>query len=682
MKKLISVILTSLILLYSSVASVAYVSADNGDKVAELILSAKEKFDISDDRFVFENYNKNDYNEDVLYYLSWKSKDGGEYSDQSNISVRISENGHVEYYCLNKNYSHEIALRKFTDDEIIAKATQYIEKIAPDRVRKLAGAVIDESTHPTVQFERIENGIPVSGDSISVELSPDDLSLIRYSANWTNVQFPDPDGILTKEDAKNAYINNIGYELLYNIKTKNNQIDDIYLSYESKDSSAFIDAFSGDALKHTGVVYKTSSGAMNDTAATEETRVSLSPEEQKMVDEINKMISKEDAEAIARAVPEFNIRSNAQVTGYRVYQNSYGDYIANINFSFSTKDDYYSAGVSINALTKEIMSFSESEKIENTKQSHSTEQAKKTAEEFLNKYYGDKFSKVQPDFVIGEPSRYRFAYDRYEDGVRVKNNGLNISVNEYTGQISNFSCSWADTRFPEKSNVVSPRYIYNEVLADDNFRLQYVTTTEYTYNEENGKETRKTTASLVYTPIKSPVYDALTADEINLRGQAVTEKFAGYSDLNGHYSETAATELARIGIYFEGGKLSADSEITQIEFLKFVYRIVYGSYYGDDSDIYRSLIQNGIITEDEIGAPLTRINAIRYLINALGFKDAAKIQGIYNCPFTDVPTESHGYAAIVGGIGIINTRTEIFRPDHIMTRGEAVTVIFNYLKKD
>lgn len=678
MKKFISVLLVCVMVC----ACFGCVCADDGDKVAELILSVKERFDINDELFVFDDYSKDEYNGTSTLYLSWKSKENDEFSSKPYISVNVSEDGEVQYYRLSRTYSNEIALQKFSDEEIIAKAKTYVKKISPGRYLKLAEPVSEGDNRINIRFERIENSIPVNGDYISVELNPEDLSLIRYNANWTDSLMPAPENILTLEQAKDAYTKNIGYELLYNIKTKNREIEDIYLSYESRDSSAYIDAFSGNAVKYTDVIYKTSSsGAMNDMVAEESVR-QLSPEEQKMVDDINKMITKDDAEKIARSIPEFSIREDAELNGYSVSANIYGDYVAHTNFGVNKKDDYYYARVAINANTKEIISFNESEKTDGSLKSFDKNIAKQKAMTFLNKHYKDKMELCKDNFVIGEKNDYRYYFNRYENGMRVKNNGISISINEYTGDIDNFSCTWAETEFPAKDDVVSPNFIYKDVLKDGNFRLQYVTNTEYTYDEKTGEQTKQVSADLVYAVVESSIYDASTGYKIDTRGEVIKEKFTGYTDLKGHYSEKAAAELAKIGIYFNGTLLSPDKEISQIEFLKFVHQVIYGNYYGSENDIYRNLISNGILTEEEIAQPLTRIDAVRFLINAMGFKKAAEIDGIYNCGFTDIDNNHKGYAAIAGGLGIINANAQIFRPADIMTRGEAITVIHNYLTKN
>ena len=654
------------------------VIADDGDTVAKLILAVKEKFSINDNEFVFENYNKDDYAGDVTYYLSWKSKSEDEYSYQPYISVRVEEDGDIQHYRLGRSYSTDNLLPKFSADDAVKKATELLGIIAPERAKNVSVGKVDEGTLYTVRFERLENSIPVAGDYIAITLDSQTLEIINYNANWTEAEFPTPENILTIQQAEDAYINNIGYELIYNIVAEDKQVKEIYLSYKAKDTSAYIDAFSGEAKKHLYVTYTSGSGsAMNDMLLKEE--AALSPEEQKLVDEINKMISKEDSEKIARGIPEFKIRKDSEVTGYSVSQNRYGEFIASVNFSKNSKDDYYYANVSINAKTREVISFNTSQKNQELTE-YDTEKAKANADAFLNKYYAEKIAQTKPKFTIGEGDKYSITYDRYVNDVRVNNDNLTVSTNPYTGEIIRFNCSWTDTQFPLAENAISPNMIYKNVLTDENFRLQYITSTEYVYDEKTDKETKSTNANLAYALCEYPIFNAETGVEINSAGKPVTEKFNGYNDIENHYCKNAAEELAKIGIYFEGNSLNPDNAVTQEEFLKLMLKATKGINYIDKDDLYRYAVQDGIITNDEIGTPLTRINAVKYFINALGFKAAAEIKGIYNCPFADVDLNLQGYAALAGGLGIINTQTDALRAYSLLSRAECLTMIYNHLK--
>lgn len=678
MKKIISAILIAMLIL----SQVATVSADNGDEVAHLILAVKDKFSIDDNEFVFDTYNKEDYNGKISYYLSWKSKTDSEYSFTPYISANIGQDGEVEHYRISRQTAGTSSIPKFTREEIIAKASEYARKVSPERSARTGEAVLYSDTTPSVGFERVENGIPVAGDSIQIELSPEDLSLVSYSCNWTDAPFPAPDGIISADDAKSAYKEQIGYELLYNINTKNHKIERIYLSYASRDTSAAIDAFTGKAVLPSGSVFRYATGTTSDKAVMEESvNASLSPEEIQLVEDINNMITKEELEKQIRSISEFNIPTDSYTEGFSVNRDRYGDYIARIRFGVNDSKSYYNSYATVNAETKELKSFSQYRKLLENVNPYPADKAKTTAESFLQKHFGEKYALTKPDFYIGDAPEYSFSYDRYENGIRVNGDGLRIGIDSSRGEISDVSIAWADTEFPSADKVLPVDTIYEKVLTEGNFRLQYVTSSEYIYNEEGKREKIIYKADLLYAPAENPIYNAESGRAIDRRGVEIQEKYKEYSDLNGHYSDEAAKELARMDIYFEGGKLEPDKAVAQEDFLKFVYIGVMNRYFSNYEDMYRSFIREKIIAEEDIGAPLKRAEAIRIMVDAMGFKEAANIRGIYINPFDDVEDSYIGYTAIAGGLGIIDTTVPTFRADDIMTRGEAVTVIHNYLSK-
>lgn len=674
MKKFLSLLLSAII----CVTSLTPVFADDSSIVSDLILKMKNIFSISDEEFVFENYSKNDYNGDITYDLNWVSRADDTYERKPYVSIVVEADGDVVYY--RKGYTSYLtpALPKFTDDEALSKAREYIGMIAPDRVSQIDGGKLIENSQYMAEFERVENGIPVHGNNISIDMNPETLELVSYNADWSDVDFPALDKAISREDAIKAYADKIGYEVVYNISTEGNKIKEIYTSYVPKAPNAFIDPFTGNATTHAELIYASATGAMNDKALQEESLARLSPEEQQMIEEIKQMISKDDAEKLVRSIPEFNIRKDAAVERFSISKNHYGDYIAYITFRAEIKDGYYSVNVGINAKTKEIVTFGKSQNYNSDMPKYDAEKAQKNALAFIEKYYSEKFAKTQPEFSIGNDDGYSFTFDRYENGIRVKGNAISVRVNQYTGEIISVSCTWADAEFPTPDIKVTKEEIYDHLLTDDNFRLQYNIITDYIYEAKTGKEIRQTTVHPVYAVIDSPLFATDLLREIDYSGKPIIEKFKGYADTDGHYCHEAANALGKLDIYFEGENLMPDKVVTQKEFLDLMYIAMYG---WRNDNVYKALIRDGVMTEDEIADNITRMDAIRFTINAMGYKETAELDGIYNCSFTDVEEDMKGYAAIAGGFGLINANTDTLRANDLMTRAECITILYNYLKR-
>ena len=78
---------------------------------------------------------------------------------------------------------------------------------------------------------------------------------------------------------------------------------------------------------------------------------------------------------------------------------------------------------------------------------------------------------------------------------------------------------------------------------------------------------------------------------------------------------------------------------------------------------------------------MTRLTAVKEIIDAMNLSRAAKISGIYRTEFSDNPlikAEDIGYLAIAYGLSIIDgdKGTLTFRPDDTVTRAEAAKLVY------
>ncbi|MBQ3573217.1 MAG: S-layer homology domain-containing protein, partial [Clostridia bacterium] len=106
------------------------------------------------------------------------------------------------------------------------------------------------------------------------------------------------------------------------------------------------------------------------------------------------------------------------------------------------------------------------------------------------------------------------------------------------------------------------------------------------------------------------------------------------------------------------------------------------------SEVTSFMRNNDILTKDEVFTPdktASRIDGPVYIIRALGFREIAELDNIYNCTFKDadkIPTEKTGYAAIAYGLKIISgDENGCFNPNDKLTRADAAIMIYNYLAR-
>lgn len=694
MKKALSLLLA--VCLCMGLVIPSFADQENSETVARLIVSAKEKLGISDDEFVFTNYYQNETEDGNRYNLNWESKDD---TKSSNISVEMSEAGTIFRYH-RYDSAKESGQPKYparSQEEALAEAKAVFARIDAEKAAQVSDEEIVYNSYDNsyaYEAQRVHNGVPVFDNNVSLQLDADSLQLSSYYANWEErLTFADAEAI-SQDEARAAFAEKIGYELFYQVVSEDYK-DTVKLVYRPKfDEGLYIDAVSGEAVDFEMVYEAMSGGAGAKNEATMDAAAArLSPEEQAMVDEISQMLPKEKAEQIARGVSEFGISSDYKVENYNISKNASGKYIGRISFrTGSAKEENYGyRNVSIDAKTGEVIAYNGysylDERSVNSnsgdKTEISAEESREIAEKFLNKYYADKFAKMEAKSVFN-PTGGSVNYQRVENGVKVYNNGAYVYIDSESKEIRSFSLTWTDAAFPA-ADAAELEQVYDKVLAEDNFRCGYLMVPG-----ENGK---KPAAQLVYRLENEMTLDASSLEELDwrLRPVSISQK-PEYVDLEGHYAKEYVEKLLQMGIYLpneaEGGSkassLRPDAGVTQKDYLQLIAQVVFNrSAVYDDNDFYNDLVRRGVLAKEDIrpDSTVTRIEAIRYLLNALGYKEFVAIPGIFNCPFADVAEADKGYGAVAAGLRLVNSDTDTFYADSALRRGDALIIIYNYLNR-
>ncbi|MBR5307670.1 MAG: S-layer homology domain-containing protein, partial [Clostridia bacterium] len=182
---------------------------------------------------------------------------------------------------------------------------------------------------------------------------------------------------------------------------------------------------------------------------------------------------------------------------------------------------------------------------------------------------------------------------------------------------------------------------------------------------------KETDARLVYTcyALPSTYVSPFTGKLLNSRGEELVPAATSYtySDLEGHWIEKDALLLADIGIGFEGGTFNPDKEITFEDFNKLSQSIGYYVSYNEEN-------------KDKT---VLRIDAIKSIINALGYEKVANLKGIYKTDFADngeIKEEDIGYVSIAFGLGVIKGDGTNVNAYDTLTRAQAVSILLNTVK--
>ena len=356
-----------------------------------------------------------------------------------------------------------------------------------------------------------------------------------------------------------------------------------------------------------------------------------------------------------------------------------GAYYADINLADKDKKNF--ANVEINAQTKEILSFyrysidKEDKPAETPLTDEQVQSGKAKVDEFLKKYYGDKYAQLKyedckksniDDNLISHNVTYQ--YCRTINGVPYYNNTVRINYNVDTGKIEYLYFNWRELKdIPSADGAISLEKATENLLALP-VKQVWVKNSDKKY-------------VLAYTFDGETNFDAKTGENMKYNGKPVDVKFGGYTDIDGHWAKDMANALADADIYLDGTEFKPEMSITQYEYLRL---LAMSEKYIDinEEDIYNYAISRKIISKDEKNptAVLTKEQAVKYLLKARGYSEVAELQGIFKTGFADenaIGADSMGYVAIAKGLGIVTgDENGNFNPQKELTRAEAVSVIY------
>lgn len=686
MKKVLSLLMAVLV----CVASAIPVWADDADSalVERLILAAKEKLPIDDDEVTFRNYYTTGDDGDVSYSLYWQSEDEQNYK---NIYVGLDPDGTIRSYNLYETgVDFAPAFAMHTKAEAIEAAKAFVTSIDPVRLAETEEptATLDHDRNYTVTFQRVHNGIPVEDELLRCVIRDDDLQVTDYDSPWSELTFAD-EALITEEQAQTIFAEQLGYRLFYQISSENYE-NTVKLVYRSRyDESVAIDAVTGEAIPYPEVAplrNNLKGETAMDSAATSggSGGAQLSAVERELVEKVAAMLSKEKADTICRAVSEFRITNDYRLEQYTTYRSENGKYVIQLRYRRPEQEDgtgYGYINVSLEAENGRVVGYYASEYKDDAqwqkKQSLTRESLQAKAEQFLEKYYADTYAQMAEKAHFTTPEGSGFEYLRLVGDIPVYDNGVWMSFDEKTGQLTAFQLNWTETEFPEVT-AAEQSAADKAAMAEGKFGLRYVAAAE--------AEGKATQAKAIYALEQTPVLDAATLVPLdyNLQPKADTET-PNYGDIEGFYGAAQIQKLLDNNLYLPAaadGNLHPYEAVTQETYLRFLTRCIDGYDEYDSDYLYRRMIRRGVLTAEERNpdAPITRYEGIAYLIRMLGYGDFVKIPDIFRCPFNDIVPEQSGVAAVARGLKLVSGDGGSLYPNMPLRRGDAMIIMHNYLK--
>ena len=681
MKKILSIAVSAAMLL----PNIAAFGASNS-KAEQILRSVKERIGSTDkyDRF---DSSQSEYDGKVRYEFDWSTSKPDDYSS---MSVSASDSGIILNLYVYDNGDDEdgrVGLSKLSSDEALKKAESHVNALNPGISDKL---VLEKhsnveslySNDYSFNIKHIENGIPVSGDSGYVRYDANKDRLSSFSLSYTEA--PELDSIenaVSPDEAQKGFMENIGLTLTYRkIYDDNGKSSFIPVYVPNVKPNQYINA-NTNAIEEIRVpssmhtMFDRGEAADNSGGAgSAQKNAALTPVEATEIEAVNGLMSKDELIRLVKSNKYISVSSDYKLESYRLTgDRDSGDYFAQINFAADGENRHNWLSFTVNAKTGEMTNCWRSEEInKNAKLNEAA--AARLADEVAKAFVGEKFSEYRIDENADNAKDGLYSYTRYVNDIPVESDTVSITIGA-DNKLSSFGSSYSENEFPSAEGVIDEAAAGRALFENVAYTMVYMPQTK----------SEKSTDFDIYVPVyvldgeKPWTIDAFSGKLLDADGEEYVEfSLPEYSDLSGHYAESAVSELAKYGISFEGGTFRPDEKITQSDFIMLLTSAFDGGF-----SPYMSARRMRILKDDEVNpdAEVTRETAAVYLIRALGIEEYAALDGIFIKPYADV-TSNCGAIAILSAMGVFHgDENGMFNPNAPISRADSAMIIYNYLSR-
>ena len=300
--------------------------------------------------------------------------------------------------------------------------------------------------------------------------------------------------------------------------------------------------------------------------------------------------------------------------------------------------------------------------------------AQAAVEAFLQRIAPAEFALTRPALTMSviEPFRFGFSgttsfnYVRYANDIPFRDNGISVTYNHVTRQVTSFSLNWFDNAvFPGLGNILAPQEALSRFVSQNGSDIIFITT-----GEGN--------ANIVYD-FGSAMIDPFTGGTLDWAGAPIDDITVtpDYSDVIGHWSEIFVMRLLENGVYNWSGSFEPDRVMTEAEFVAYIMQIEQPWMARMQPQAF--LTQRGINIEVSAERPAVRQFAARIIVEYLGFGQLGVDSRWFVYPFNDdVADEFKGFITIAHMLDIVDGDADgNFNATGNVTRGQAAAMLHN-----
>lgn len=475
----------------------------------------------------------------------------------------------------------------------------------------------------------------------------------------------------------------------------------------------YVDASTGKLVNLTELyekVYQSENGlgtgaAGGDSASSAESAADagLTDAELAGIAQMEGVLSKEELDGAARKVSELGLSAYTLASvSYRLDQET-GDVTASLTYSRRDESGMWRRAVDLDGRTGTLLAVSSSAPYAEKRTAKvSEEKARQIAEAFLTSLWGEAYGESalydsSPWMAESYWAAHSFTYAQQANGYFLPANALRVSVDITDGSISSLSREWTDgVAFDDPAGIVDEAAAMNAWFGHYDVALAYrLVPVKLDPSSPGAAPLMEMGYSYFYSLVLSYALeeDGYASGVDAKTGEVIiperTEPAGiAYSDLEGHWVADRAQALAAYGIGWTGGLFRPDETLTQLDLVALLastqgYR--YDPKTGSADDLYRYAYSMGILTRAERsdGAPVTRGQVVKCLLDSAGCGAVAALKGIYTCAYPDadqIPDSLYGYAALAQGMGVVDS-TGPFAAGRAATRAEAAAMLYNFMNR-
>lgn len=677
---------------------------DNNANMESALVKVKQRMEIPTKLTEF-SFNSGSNNGVQSYTFDWSNIEGSE-----TLTVTVTGEMITYYgYHLSSETEPVPSFGKYSIDQLKTAAEKKITKLNPSFAKKLRlelqnAYLSDEGV--SFRAIRVENGIDVPANYVNVSMNKNTGELIRMNVVWwSNASFKSPADKITLTAAQKAFVSLYSlepeYVISYDYDTEKYTAALIYVpadrssidAFTGKTSSIYEDRSKSELTSSydSGVVEEAAAAdtvSMANPTSGANRAVSFTKAELDALKKNESLLTKEEALAKVKADEFIKCTSDYMLerSSLNITKETPSGYSWSLSLTVNTKDVQKYINVTLDAESGRITSFNKSSYDKNdsgnNKKTYKIADADKLCAAAYKHFMGNLSDNYRPtddeDYavplidgekvtVISNSKTYR--YYRYENNIPCKNDTVTITINN-KGEVSGFRYQYTDVPFPSAERI-SVDKAFAELFTQQPLELCY---------EGFSDKVGKTKTYLSYT---CDVFrlDAKTGKLCSYDGVPIPDDEnpadVRYSDISGNYAEKYIYKLAQYGVTLESkdGKFNPSAAITEEEFRSLTNSVTANGYVYARYD----LAQNA---EKEYAQSVSRSEAAKIFVTAIGGREFAELGGIYKSEFSDVPEDSEyvGYIAIASAKNIMSGDANgKFNPNVKITRARAMEIAYLYL---